>query len=88
MKTLIIIAVLFAASSASAQESSFQEEFVNRTVLGNWTPGVNAISNDTPNVDASLGEFAASIWGKYPRLTEEQNSQGIATAYLFTRQFK
>ena len=88
MKTLALITVLFAATGVNAQESTFQETFVNRTILGNWTPGVNAVSNDTPNVDASLVEFAASIWGSYPRLTEEQNSQGNATADQFTRQFK
>jgi hypothetical protein len=93
MKKLTSIAILLTSASlftasASAEEPAFEKEFVQRTILGNWQPGAHAVSNETPNVDASLAEFAASIWGKYPLLTQESHTKGTATALLFTQQFE
>ena len=72
---------------ATAQDTKFQEDFVNRTPKARWLSETNVKSTEKLNVDASLNRFFVSVRGKYPRLTEEQHSQGKATAELYTRQF-
>lgn len=93
MKKFAVIATLIASSSlfsasVFAQEPTFEKEFVQRTILGNWEPGAHAVSNDTPNVDAAAKDFTDSIFSRYPRVTDESRNQGNASAELFTRQFK
>ncbi|OAM51571.1 hypothetical protein A7981_08815 [Methylovorus sp. MM2] len=95
-KNTLLAALLLTAATLStaalAQDSTFEQDFVNRTILGKWQPANSgtestAVSNDKRDADASLGVFGASIFGGYERVTAEVRSSGKATADSFTSQF-
>lgn len=98
-KSVLIGSVLLATAAVSnlafADGNSVDQSrnvFIDGTILGNWKPAVMSISNETPDVDKSLGVFASMVVGKTPRITPAasyvKSAEAEPASLLFTRQFQ
>ncbi len=66
MLTLGSVGSAFADSSNPDHSKNI---FVERTVLGHWTPEATAKSNDKPDVDKSLDLFYDAVLDRNARIT-------------------
>jgi hypothetical protein len=86
-----VIAALFAVSGiATAGDSNFEKDFVNKTLLGNWKAQTVTKDDQVRNVDASRDRFLDNILGKTKAITpEDKTAQKSIDASLkrYTGQF-
>jgi hypothetical protein len=98
-KSVLISSLLFAITGASGialadgnNPDHSRNTFVEGTILGNWKPAATSVSNETPNVDKSLGAFASTVLGKTPRITpvasDSKPAKTETASDLFTRNFQ
>jgi hypothetical protein len=99
IKSVLINSLLFSITAASgialADGNNLDQSrntFVYGTIQGNWKPSATSVSNETPDVDKSLGAFASTVLGKTPRITPAvSDSKPVKTetaSDLFTRKFQ
>ncbi|OAJ69447.1 hypothetical protein A7976_04270 [Methylobacillus sp. MM3] len=99
IKSVLINSLLFSITAASgialADGNNLDQSrntFVYGTIQGNWKPAATSVSNETPDVDKSLGAFASTVLGKTPRITPAvSDSKPVKTetaSDLFTRKFQ
>lgn len=97
-KSVLISSLLFAITGVSGiafadgnNPDQSRNTFVEGTILGNWKPAATSVSNETPDVDKSLGAFASTVLGKTPRVTPAIDSKPVKTetaSDLFTLKFE
>ncbi|WP_229008783.1 hypothetical protein [Methylophilus sp. Leaf408] len=69
LKTTIVASMLAVSSMAIAADSTFQSEFVNKTLLGNWKPQTVSSNDQVKSVDASKDRFMDNILGRFKIIT-------------------
>jgi hypothetical protein len=74
LKATVLATLITASGIASAADSTFEKDFVNKTLLGNWKAQTVTQNDQVRNVDASRDRFLDNILGKLKAIKPENKT--------------